>query len=98
MVRMEHSPCKIRGHNGIGSVSHYEVRFTCINTDFEFRDEAVLTALLTDLRDAAVFCDPNPPYWQWKAAFRQLTIQDLWELVRLITRESPCFPWKTGGN
>jgi hypothetical protein len=79
MVRMEHGPCEIREHEGIGTVSHYHVRLTGVDTDFESHDEAVLTALLTDLRDAAVFCDPNPPYWHWKSAFRQLTIQHMAE-------------------
>ena len=76
MVRMEHSPCKIRAHDGIGPVRHYDVRFTGVSMDLERQDEAALIAILADLRDAAeglddlaqnrdnaaVFCDPNPPY------------------------------------
>lgn len=97
MVRMEHGPCQIREHEGIGPVSHYEVRFTGVDTDFEFHDEAALTAILTELRtaaaeglddlarnrdNAAVFRDPDHPYWQWKTAFRQLTMQRMAEVYR----------------
>ena len=97
MVRMEHGPCELREHDGIGPVHHYEIRFTGVDSNFEFVDEAALTATLTELRDvaseglddlaqnrdnAAVFHDPDHPYWQWKAAFRQLTMQRMEETYR----------------
>lgn len=94
MVKMEHGPRTIREHDGIGPVSHYDIRFTGI-TDVRPQNEAELTAILSKLRDAAagglddlarnrenavIFRDDDHPYWQWKDAFRQLARQQMAEI------------------
>lgn len=97
MVKMACGPCQVREHAGIGPVCHYHIRFTGVDTGLVYRDEAVLTAVLTELaqaaaaglddlarnrEDAAVFREPDHPYWTWKAHFRQLTMQRMADIYR----------------
>lgn len=101
MVKMECGPCRIREHEGIGAVRHYEIRFTGMNICAERQDEEALTALLKELcqcaaeglddladkgPDAAVFRDTEHPYWRWKAAFRQLTMQRIADIYHSFYR------------
>lgn len=97
MVKMEHDPCRIEEHEGIGPVRHYDVRFTGVNMDLERQDEVGLIRTLNELREAAaaglddlaqncenatVFRDENHPYWKWKEAFRRLTLQRMADVYR----------------
>lgn len=97
MVKMEHGPCWIEEHKDIGSVRHYDVRFTGVNMDFARQNEDGLIRTLNELReaaaaglddlaqcceDAAVFRDESHPYWKWKEAFRLLTTQRMADVYR----------------
>ena len=98
MVKMEYGSCRIMEHDGIGPVSHYNVRFTGMDLDFERQNEKHLAGILRELcsaaaaglddlaqnrEAAAVFQDDNHPYWQWKKAFRQLVMQHMADIYQL---------------
>lgn len=97
MVKMECGPCRTVEHVDIGPVRHYDIRFTHVETDMEFREEAELSAVLHDLREAAadglddlarnreaaaVLGDGEHPYWKWKEAFRRLATQRMAMIYR----------------
>lgn len=97
MVKMEHGPCRIAEHNGIGPVCHYNIRFTGMDIDFERQNEKNLIGILQELcsaaaeglddlaqtrEAAAVFQDDNHPYWRWKKAFRLLVMQRMADIYR----------------
>jgi hypothetical protein len=97
MVKMACGPCRTVEHEGIGPVRHYDIRFTHVDTDMEFRDDAELTAVLNELRtaaaeglddlaanreNAAVLRDGAHPYWKWKDAFRRLATQRMAMIYR----------------
>ena len=97
MVKMDCGPCRVVEHEGIGPVRHYDIRFTGVDTDCEHRDEGELTAVLNELHNAAadgldnltenreqaeVFRREDHPYWRWKEAFRQITMQRMAEIYR----------------
>lgn len=90
MVKMVCGDCRMEHHPGIGPVPHYDITFTGFGVDIEAVDEDAAKAFLhdhaaaaadalTDLvknkLDAAVWADDRHIYWQWKAAFRKLTLQ-----------------------
>lgn len=90
MVGMTYGPCRVRQHEGLGPVCHYDVRFAGITeagkpedaqalADFlEANAEAAaggLDNLLRRKTDAEIFQNGSHVYWKWKEAFQKLTLQ-----------------------
>lgn len=84
-------------HDEIGSVRHYNIACTGLDTHVKPEDETLLIEYLNNnattaaealcdiIRnklDAYAFKDPEHIYWKWKAAFRKLAIQRMHEVYK----------------